>query len=450
MPAGRAREHAHAAFSKAVGRIIGHRPVLVHRGDIDDATAAALLDHLLGCDLRAKKGALEIDGQNPVVLILGCVEDRSAGFNASIVHHDVQPTELAYRRIDELLQVRELAYIRIDANGPIAEPTDLPLERLGRLRMDHVVDDDARLLPGEFKHDRLADPAVAAGDDGNLVLQRHDQPLNSPSGRSGGCPRGFRVNRTTHLRNAGDRRVFAGRRLRRRSAARRKPSARTTRVGYWTLRQSILSFGATDTAWEAAAASLGHRLYSAAVLIVRAYSAIVQCDSLRLVGPPSFGGPWEFWFGCGPKSRHEAAETNWLRDARSGVTSLFSRLFNAAPAVPRAPIPCSSGRILICLTAVLVQAVSAVVEPLPRSVLIIDQSDTNSVWYHAFPSAFRSTLNAGSTARISVYTEHLDRSRFGGPRHDELVRTYLRDRFSETPIGAVVAQGAGALCRKRL
>ena len=142
---------------------------------------------------------------------------------------------------------------------------------------------------------------------------------------------------------------------------------------------------------------------------------------------------------------------NWLRVVRSSVTGLFPRLFRAAPAAPRrALIRCSSGRILICLTAVLVQAVSAVVEPLPRSVLIIDQSDTNSVWYHAFPSAFRSTLNAGSTARISVYTEHLDRSRFGGPRHDELVRTYLRDRFSETPIGAVVAQGAGALCRKRL
>ena len=33
--------------------------------------------------------------------------------------------------------------------------------------MDHVVDDDAGLLPGQFKNDRLTDPAVAAGDDGN-------------------------------------------------------------------------------------------------------------------------------------------------------------------------------------------------------------------------------------------------------------------------------------------
>src|SRR5690349_22934572 len=47
--------------------------------------------------------------------------------------------------------------------------------------MDHVIDDDACLLARQFESDRLADPAVAACNDGNLVLQRHDQPLNLPS-----------------------------------------------------------------------------------------------------------------------------------------------------------------------------------------------------------------------------------------------------------------------------
>ena len=56
---------------------------------------------------------------------------------------------------------------------------DLPLERLGRLRMDHVVNDDAGALAGQFENDRLADPAVAAGDDGNLVLQRHAGVLDN-------------------------------------------------------------------------------------------------------------------------------------------------------------------------------------------------------------------------------------------------------------------------------
>ena len=69
-----------------------------------------------------------------------------------------------------------------DANGLTTELADLPLERLGRLWMDHVVDDHAGLLTGQFENDRLADPAVAAGDDGDLVLQRHDQLSISHAG----------------------------------------------------------------------------------------------------------------------------------------------------------------------------------------------------------------------------------------------------------------------------
>ena len=82
-----------------------------------------------------------------------------------------------------------------DANGLTTELADLPLERLGRLWMDHVVDDDAGLLTGQFENDRLADPAVAAGDDGDLVLQRHDQlsishpGLLRPSTHGAGTPR---------------------------------------------------------------------------------------------------------------------------------------------------------------------------------------------------------------------------------------------------------------------
>jgi hypothetical protein len=89
-----------------------------------------------------------------------------------------QPTEPLDRRIDEVLEVGTLAHVGRDADGLATELADLPLEHLGRLGMDHVVEDDAGLLPGQFKNDRLTDPAVAAGDDGNLVLQRHDQPLN--------------------------------------------------------------------------------------------------------------------------------------------------------------------------------------------------------------------------------------------------------------------------------
>ena len=45
-------------------------------------------------------------------------------------------------------------------------------------------------------------------------------------------------------------------------------------------------------------------------------------------------------------------------------------------------------------------------EPLPPSVLILDQSDADSPWYADFSAAFRSTLHAGSERRFSVHSEH--------------------------------------------
>ena len=60
-------------------------------------------------------------------------------------------------------------------------------------------------------------------------------------------------------------------------------------------------------------------------------------------------------------------------------------------------------------------------------------------------AAFRSTLNAGSAQRISVYSEHLDLSRFTNPQHDEVLRSYLLNKFRDRPIGVLVAQGSSSL-----
>jgi signal transduction histidine kinase len=103
------------------------------------------------------------------------------------------------------------------------------------------------------------------------------------------------------------------------------------------------------------------------------------------------------------------------------------------------------GAFLLCLIAVLIPPASTVAQQVPRSVLILDQSDNESIWYDSFSSAFRAALNAKSKERTSIYGEHLDLSRFGGPKHEETVRTYLRSKYSERPIGVVVAQGSAAL-----
>ncbi len=103
-------------------------------------------------------------------------------------------------------------------------------------------------------------------------------------------------------------------------------------------------------------------------------------------------------------------------------------------------------RLVTLLMVGLAPSASFAREPLPRSVLILDQSDRHNAWFSAFSSAFRSTLNAAASgAPISVHAEHLDLSPFGKSPHDEVLRAYLRGKFRERPIGVVIAQGSPSL-----
>src|SRR5499433_4223888 len=89
-------------------------------------------------------------------------------------------------------------------------------------------------------------------------------------------------------------------------------------------------------------------------------------------------------------------------------------------------------RVVVASIVVLGSPMAGGAAQLPRSVLILDQSGRDSVWFDTFFSAFRSTLATQSAKTVSVYAEHLDLSRFGGAQHDERLRRYLRDKFSET------------------
>jgi hypothetical protein len=120
----------------------------VHRSDIDDPAAATLLDHLPSRDLRAEEGALQIDRHDPVILLLGGVENAAASLYAGIVDHDVDPAERRDRLIDKHLQVGNPTRIGLDADRPVTQSGDLLLERVSRLRMAHIVDDNIGPQPG--------------------------------------------------------------------------------------------------------------------------------------------------------------------------------------------------------------------------------------------------------------------------------------------------------------
>src|SRR5215472_12670965 len=101
--------------------------------------------------------------------------------------------------------------------------------------------------------------------------------------------------------------------------------------------------------------------------------------------------------------------------------------------------------LVVALVAGLGPAAGAESEPLPSSVLILNQTRAGLPWFAAFSATFESILNAGPLSRFSVYSENLDLNRFPGTQHQEVLRTYLQNKYRDTPIGVLVAQGSAAL-----
>ena len=89
----------------------------------------------------------------------------------------------------------------------------------------------------------------------------------------------------------------------------------------------------------------------------------------------------------------------------------------------------------------LVGTVYAHAEALPRSVLILSQWDPGLPWYAAVSSAFNATLRANSREPVAVFAEAMDLSRFQSQAHQENFRRYLREKYRDKNIGAIVAVG---------
>jgi signal transduction histidine kinase len=82
---------------------------------------------------------------------------------------------------------------------------------------------------------------------------------------------------------------------------------------------------------------------------------------------------------------------------------------------------------------------------LPPSVLIIDQSDGANPFWWGVRAAIRSKLNVDASKRVAVYEEYLDLNRFRGPRHEDVLSSYIRDKYTGKPIDVIVTLGSTAL-----
>jgi len=93
------------------------------------------------------------------------------------------------------------------------------------------------------------------------------------------------------------------------------------------------------------------------------------------------------------------------------------------------------------LEALIVCSAGSAAQPLPRSVLILNQSTPFGPWQNTIIATVRSTMNEGAAEPVTFYMEHLDFSRFKGQQYLSSLENHFREKYRDKPIGVVVAIG---------
>ena len=84
-------------------------------------------------------------------------------------------------------------------------------------------------------------------------------------------------------------------------------------------------------------------------------------------------------------------------------------------------------------------------DPLPRSVLILNESSPGVEGYSEITAAQRLTLNAQSPSPFAIYVENLDLNQLASSQYRKILLTYLREKYLDNPIGIVATNGIEAL-----
>src|SRR3954467_6734692 len=102
-------------------------------------------------------------------------------------------------------------------------------------------------------------------------------------------------------------------------------------------------------------------------------------------------------------------------------------------------------RISVWLIASALLAGAPKADPLPRSVLVLDQYGGPLPWVGIRSHAFRTLLNTRRAVPISIYEEYLDLNRFAAPSYKESLKAHFAAKYRDKPIGLIVAFGPLAL-----
>jgi signal transduction histidine kinase len=103
------------------------------------------------------------------------------------------------------------------------------------------------------------------------------------------------------------------------------------------------------------------------------------------------------------------------------------------------------GAILVWLLPLVAGTPARSQAPLPRSILVINQSDPYRPWPSTIIAEIRSLTRDSTGGPLPVYTEHLDLNRFSGAAYAKSIQSYYREKYRDKPIGVIVAIGPAAL-----
>src|ERR1700752_2941369 len=94
--------------------------------------------------------------------------------------------------------------------------------------------------------------------------------------------------------------------------------------------------------------------------------------------------------------------------------------------------------LIVGLAALLAPISSSAQERRPQSVLVLDQSDLRGPFYYQLSAGLRGALAGRAKARVTVYGENLDLTRFGGVAYAESLKQHLKEKYRDKPIGVIV------------
>jgi signal transduction histidine kinase len=84
-------------------------------------------------------------------------------------------------------------------------------------------------------------------------------------------------------------------------------------------------------------------------------------------------------------------------------------------------------------------------ESLPRTVLLLDQSLPSAEYFGRFFSSFQATLKVRSDVPPTIYLERLEYSHSQGSEYDNLLLSFIKEKYSSRRIGVIVVNGFDAL-----